>query len=171
MTVLAELLNQRKAAFERLHLAQGQIAKTAIVEEPDLTVEVKAEVAALVEDMTASAAFIQEATIAINVANNGAFLVFEGDRMSLMGAIAMRDRLSLLVKQREATISEIEDALGLGDARSRRFYSMRERRNKDDIKEVAALDIKAFREATREYATRVRLLDIEIQKVNWSFAV
>lgn len=171
MTVLAELLNQRKAAFEALNHAQAQIVKTAVVEEPDLTPELRNETADLLETVRATVAVIRAATIQINQGNNRAEVTFEGSTMSLMEAIAVRDNLNLLHKQQESILEGIESALGLGEGRRHSYYRIRERRNKDEIKEVAALDLKEFREHTRGLASRVRLLDIEIQKVNWSFQV
>lgn len=168
MTVLAELLNQRKAAFERLHEAQVQIAKSAVVEQPDLTDEVTAATEDLINEVEATAIFIQTITVAINYANNRAVLSFEDKQMTLMEAIALRDRLQLVTKQRTTTLDEIETALGVASGKHR-WYSTRERRNKDDIREVSAIDLKAFRAATKRSADRVRALDIEIQKVNWSF--
>ena len=171
MTVLAELLNQRKAAFDKIRDLQAQITKLAVVEEPDVSVDGTALVRGLIDDLEATATFTQIVTVRINEANNAAQVEFEGVARSLMDRVALRDRLQLVVKQRESIQSDIEGQLGLGEGRRRSYLYSRERRSKDDIKDVSLIDLVAFKAETKRMADRVRALDIEIQKVNWSYQV
>lgn len=167
MTVLAELLNQRKAAHERLNDVTGQIPRAAVVEEPDLTEEIRNFVRDLVREQMDLTLQIETLTLRINYANGRARVTFAGMDMPLMESVAMRDRLSMLLKNREKALAEIEEALG---KRSGRYWA-RDRRKKEEVKDVSALDLTEIRRQNDDMAKEIRALDVEIQKINWSFEV
>jgi hypothetical protein len=104
---------------------------------------------------------VQSLNVKIHEANNALLVDTEVGNMSLMAAIALRDRWNLERIQVERAASEIEEALGRHDYR----YS---RRSKDDVKTSSLISARDLKRETDELAGKIRRLDLAIQMVNWS---
>jgi hypothetical protein len=81
--------------------------------------------------------------------------------MSMMEAIALRDRLALSIKRQRAVLEALEGSRGRGR------YSY-EKRTKDDVRQLPTMEPTELRNAIDGESARMRLLDVEMQKVNWS---
>lgn len=161
--VIAEALNARKDAYTKAKALAAQIASDAVVEKknPETTPEA---IEALRGQLSETMKHATELTVHINLANNREMLTFMDEKLSLMEAIAMRDQLTLYHSLRVGIADSIDEALG----RRRSRYGMYGRKSKDDVKEVSLIDRDSFRKENDALAEQRRLLDIEIQKVNWS---
>lgn len=161
--VIAEALNERKDYYTKAKALASQIAAEAIVEKknPEVTAET---IAVLVAALHGTMQHARQLTVDINEANNRETVTVGADTLSLMEAIALRDQLTLLHVHRTSILDAIEVATG----RRRDRYGFGSRRSKADIKEVSLIDRDAFRKENDALAEQRRLLDIEIQKVNWS---
>jgi hypothetical protein len=82
-----------------------------------------------------------------------------------MEAIALRDELTLRHSLKSQILAALDAALGKGKGRHSYYYSPK---TKDTVKEVSLIDRDVFRKELDNLAEQRRLLDIEIQKVNWS---
>lgn len=162
--VIAEALNERKTLFKAARELTAQIAADAVVEkrDPDATAE---DIAALLTRLESALTEAAALTIAINQANNHEMVTVGGKTTTLMEAIALRDQLTLLHASRVEILNGLDEALG---KRRGRYIGMYGRKTKDDVKEVSLIDRDAFRKENDAIAEQRRLLDIEIQKVNWS---
>lgn len=161
--IIAEALNERKDCYTKAKALANQIAADAVVEKknPERTA---VDVKDLQLQFHAALEKATELTVKINLANNREKVVFEGNSLSLMAAIALRDAMTLDHTLRKSILDAID--LSLGKGAGRRFYGRA--RSKDDIKEVSLIDQDALRKEIDALAEKRRQLDIEIQKVNWS---
>lgn len=101
--------------------------------------------------------------VMINDANNKSTVV--GMDMTIMAAIAHRDRLARAWKGYDTVIAGQEDQMSYG----RHKTSLRAaRRTKDDLKFVATTDIDAINKRRDALAEEWRKLDIALQQTNWT---
>jgi len=164
MSVIAEALNERKTLYTTAKTAATQLASDAIVEKknPDVTAE---SIQTMLDKLDSSLNAAMGLTIELNLANNREKVAFHDKVMTLMEAIALRDSLTLQHSLRSDILNTLDSALGKGKGRYGGYYG---RKTKDDVREVSLIDREMFRKELDNLAEERRLLDIEIQKVNWS---
>jgi hypothetical protein len=166
--LLAEALAARNDA-KKVILAAGERLGAAAVRFEDEDEQAKeAELAAAESALDEALARFEALSVAINRANNVARVAFADETLSLMEAIARRDRLMLEAKQREAALDAADEAMGRA---GRRRYGSSERRTKDDVRRLAVGDATSRRAAHDTLARRIRELDLAIQQVNWTTEV
>jgi hypothetical protein len=162
--VIAEALAERKDTLAKVAelTALAGHAATRDEDEPEDSDALWQTLAGL----TASIERIGELTNAINAANNRTSLVgLDGDSITIAQAIVVRDGLKLSHKAKSELLVAVEASLGL---ESHRRWSPRSLRSKEDVRKIAVIDISALRDEINGIAKQIRLLDIEIQKVNWT---
>jgi hypothetical protein len=103
-------------------------------------------------------------SVQINRANNQTRLDFDGRELTLMEAVALRERLVLESKARHAAVQAVEQAVGGGRA-GRGWLS---RRGKDDLRELPNVDLAAERRTANQLSETVRRLDMAMQQRNWT---
>lgn len=161
MTLIAEALAERKDILKRVHEFPSALSEMAVWDEDDdkpNAAEVATFRMATREDLDR----LQFLNVAINRANNEMTVLTEAGKMTIMEAIALRDRLSVEQRIAEQAASSIENELG------RKYTRFGARRTKDDVKRDSLV---APRELTREedaLAGQIRRLDLAIQQVNWT---
>lgn len=165
MTVIAEALNERRRIFTEINELDERIAAAAVRDADEPEEPADQPVDALLAQLDADLERLRELSVALNQVNNRTMVAFEGRPMTLMEAIALRDQLALDIKQRKAILSAIESALGKATRHGLGFTA---RRTKDDIRQETTLPLRDLRDQIGVRAMRLRLLDLEIQKVNWS---
>jgi hypothetical protein len=161
MTLIAEALAERKDIIKRVKEFPSKLAEMAVWDEdedkPNRT-EIETYVVGTREDLDR----LQDLNVAINKANNEMLVKTELGEMTIMEAIALRDRLNIERSIKSGAASNIESTLGRDDRR------WGQRRTKDDVKRDTLV---APREMTREedaLAGQIRRLDLAIQQVNWT---
>lgn len=107
---------------------------------------------------------LEDLSVRINRSNNNTKLNFEDRELSVMEAIALRERLLLEAKARRGAVTTIEEATGSG--RAARWPSAR--RAKDDLREIPTVDLREERRAADELSEKVRRLDLAVQQRNWT---
>lgn len=171
MKVLAEALAARKAFVEKIGRLDDDIARALVYEEGEgALAAARAEVGALEDALTEALDELQAIENDIRAANNAAFVRIDGKLQSLSEAIVLRDRL----KTEHSARNHIADAAEAVGNRKVRTYGREiefTRRNKDEVPIFSALDPTDAREKADAVAKRLRLLDVEIQKVNWSWTL
>ena len=164
--LLAEALAAKKDALTEVSDLRERLAAAAVrYEDQDAATEDPAE---LVAKLTDALDRVQSLTVRINTSNNAAHLVFDGRELSIMEAVALRDRLTLEAKARRAVVDAIDEALETKRRPRGDFYAVSGRRSKDDIRRVVTVDYKAARRAADDVSERVRRLDIALQQQNWT---
>lgn len=154
--LLAEALNARKRYQKVVGEAVDRMIELATrdEDEEDTTGELNVARSALESALTEW----HDITSAIHRANTEATLA---DGTTLVEAILLRDRLAM----KHLSLRKVLEATG---SNKRQTWYERQRRSKDDVKEIAQLDRKALAKDVDAVAEQIRLLDIEIQKVNWT---
>lgn len=164
--LLAEALAAKKDALTEVSDLRERLAAAAVrYEDQDAATEDPAELVAKLNDALDR---VESLTVRINASNNAARLVFDGRELSIMEAVALRDRLTLEAKARRAVVDAIDEALETKRRPRGDFYAVSGRRSKDDIRRVVTVDYKAARRAADDVSERVRRLDIALQQQNWT---
>ena len=165
MTVLAELLNERKSQQTKINELIARIQATAIVDADEEALEQKKiDVSDLMEKLESGIDTWHAINRAIMDANNEAQVTFEGTTTSMAVAVTLRESMLKYHKALDSINNSLEET-----RTSRRLYG--DARKKDDIKQIKLLNTASLHAMIDKLAERVRLLDIEIQKVNWSYEV
>jgi hypothetical protein len=164
--LLAEALAARKDALTEIAALRERLAAAAVrYEDQAATAEDPAELIARVSEHLDT---VQALTVRINRTNNEARLGFDGVDLTVMEAIALRERLILEAKTRRAPVEVVDEALGAGrHATKQHAYFGAAKRTKDDVVQLAAIDVRAERQAADELSERVRRLDLALQARNW----
>lgn len=166
--LLAEALAARNDAKKIILAAGDRMGAAAVRFEDEDEAAKLAELAAAESAFGEALTHFESLTVAINRANNAARVTVDGGSLSLMEAIALRDRLMLEAKQREAALDAADEALGRG---GRRRYGSSERRTKDDVRRLSVGDQAERRKAHDALARRIRELDLAIQQINWTVEI
>jgi hypothetical protein len=157
---LAEALAARKDALTEIDgLRERIVAAATRYEDDDVTGDESA--VALLSRLEELLTQVENLSLRINHTNNRFSLDFEGHALSLVAAIALRDRLLLEQRVRKAVVEGLATALG----HSRHSY---ERRTKDEIRRVTSLKPAEMQAAANAVAARIRRLDLAMQHLNWS---
>lgn len=105
--------------------------------------------------------------VRINHTNNATWLAFDGRDLSVMQAIALRERLILEAKARRGAVESLEHATGTGKSgRSRGWLGPK--RSKDDVRELPTVELRTERQVADHLAETVRRLDMALQQRNWT---
>ena len=158
--LLAEALAERKDVLKRIGEYPAKVVEFAVWDED----EKKPDAAVLVDLNKAYAADLdrlEELNVKIHKANAVLTVQTEQGEMTIMEAIALRDRLNLGRISADRTKQAVESALG-------RHSLYRRSRSKEDVRIktlVAPRDIAREEDAL---AGEIRRLDLAIQMVNWS---
>ena len=162
--LLAEALAARKDAIMEIDSLRDRLAAAALRYEDDQAPG--EQPADLVGGLTTALDRFERLSVRINDTNNRTNLSFDGRKLSIMEAIALRERLTLEAKARRKAIEVVEEATGLSRGRGRGFLVSR--RTKDELREVPTIDVRAERRASDELSERVRRLDLALQQRNWT---
>lgn len=160
--LLAEALAERRQILDRVSGVGDRWIAVATWDD-DEPVPAQTEADAAVGELDADLDRLQLLNVAVYRANNEAAVVWAGSPMSITEAIALRDRLNLERKTLESAKQKIEEAIG---TRRGRWFS--DRRSRDDVKTSSLIDPRDLGRRIDALAARMRELDLEIQKVNWS---
>ena len=156
--LLAEGLAARKDALTQIRTLQDRIATAAVHLEDEKPNEDARELQAR---LTQALDDFESLSVRINRTNNEAVVAFDGERLTLMQAVARREKLLMAHKARKSvadTIAPVSD----------RYGYHRKRTSKDDLRQVVTLDVKGERKAADDLAETVRRLDLAVQQVNWT---
>lgn len=160
--LLAEALAERRQILDRIGGAGDRWVAIATWDEDEPAPAPSGADAALGE-LDADLNRLQQLNVDIYRANNQATVDWGGTSISIMETIALRDRLNLERSTLEEAKKKLEDAIG---ARRGRWFS--DRRSRDDVKTSSLIDPRDLGRRIDALAARMRELDLEIQKVNWS---
>lgn len=162
--LLAEALAARKDALKEIDGLRERLTAAAVrYEDQDTLLEDPGE---LVDRLGERLDSLESLSVRINRTNNATSLAFDGRDLTIMEAIALRERLTLEAKARRAVVEAVEQATGRG-SRGRRGW-LDARRSKDDIRELATVEVTAERRVADELSETVRRLDIALQQRNWT---
>jgi len=166
--LLAEALAAKKDALTEATSLRERLAAAAVrYEDQDAATEDPAELGAKLDDALDR---LESLTVRINRTNNAARLAFDGRELSIMEAVALRDRLTLEAKIRRTVVEAIEEGLETKPgSKAPAYYGQQQaRRSKDDVRKVVTIDFKEARAAADSLSERVRRLDIALQQQNWT---
>ena len=165
--LLAEALAAKKDALKEVADLRERLAAAAVrYEDQDAATEDPTELVAKLDDALDR---VESLTVRINKTNNASRLNFDGRDLSIMEAVAFRDRLTLEAKARRGVVEAIDEGLETkASAKTPSYYQQPARRSKDDVRKVVTIDYKAAREAADALSERVRRLDIALQQLNWT---
>jgi hypothetical protein len=163
--LLAEALAARKDAIKTVDDLQGRLAAAVLryedqvspVDDPDQILAQLAEALDRFESLS----------VRINRTNNETRITIDAREVSIMEAIALRERLLMEAKARRGAVEAVEQATGSGKAgRGRGWLSGR--RTKDDIRELPTVELGVERQAANKLSETVRRLDLLLQQRNWT---
>jgi SMC interacting uncharacterized protein involved in chromosome segregation len=165
--LLAEALAAKKDALKEVNDLRERLAAAAVrYEDQEAASEDPTD---LVAKLDHALDRLEGLTVRINKTNNEAQLAFDGRELSIMEAVAFRDRLTLEAKVRRGVVEAIEEGLETkGTPRATAYFQQTTRRSKDDVRKVVTIDFKAARDAADGLSERVRRLDIALQQQNWT---
>ncbi len=153
MPKLAEALVERKSLQQKLARLQARLAACAKVQEGDNPAENPGD---LLDEARRVLADIQHLTVAINRTNIQVSLPGSNGEMSLMEAIAERDRLMgerhVLEQLNNAASIELNRAYGM---------------TRNEIKWKATVNVADLQKQIDAISQSYRLLDTRIQEANW----
>lgn len=162
--LLAEALAARKDALTEVNALRDRLAAAVLrYEDQDAPPE---DPAALVDHLSAALDRFESLTVRINRTNNAARLVFDGSDLTIMEAVARRERLTLEAKARRGALETVEGAIGAGRTSRGRWFAGR--RTKDDLREIPTVELHAERRAANQISEAVRRLDLSLQQRNWT---
>jgi hypothetical protein len=166
--LLAEALAAKKDALTEANDLRDRLA-AAVIQYEDQE-KASEDPATLVGKLSDALDRFERLTIQINKTNNETRLTFDGRDMSIMEAVALRDRLTIEVKARRAAVEAVEEGLETGKTSKKRpaYYQQAARRSKDDVRMVPRIDVAAERRVADELSERVRRLDLALQQRNWA---
>ena len=160
MTLLSEALAQRKQALSDINTLSARLQGAAIRYDDDSGSPLD-DSEVLIEGLQRAIKDFQSISIRINKTNNVTVLNFDGGAATIMEAIALRESLLLTAKHHRALADHVMEQV---QGRSRYGRT----RTKDDIKQVATIDIAAVRQIADTASETVRRLDIALQQKNWT---
>src|SRR5262245_12806546 len=166
--LLAEALAAKKDALTELADLRGRLAAAAVrYEDQDAPTEYPD---VLLARMATTLDQIEDLSVRINRTNNEARVAFDGRDLTIMEAVALRDRLTLEAKARRGMVEAIDEALETGiNSKVNPYQAYKaQRRSKDDVRRIATVDVRAARAAANDLSERVRRLDIALQQRNWT---
>ena len=163
--LLAEALAAKKDALKEVDDLRERLAASAVRYEDQEASEDPADLVAKLDDALDR---VESLTVRINKTNNETRLGFDGRDLSIMEAVALRDRLVMEARIRRGVVDAIDVGLEIRPGRQPQYYAAPERRSKDDIRKIVAIDYKAARSAADDVSERVRRLDIALQQQNWT---
>lgn len=163
--LLAEALAARKDALTEIEGLRERLTAAAVrYEDQETPVE---DPAGLVDRLGERLDALEMLSVRINRTNNGTTLTFDGRDLTIMEAIALRERLTLEARTRRAVVEAVEQATGGGTGRGRRGW-LATRRTKDDVRELATVDVASERRVADGLSETVRRLDMALQQRNWT---
>ncbi len=163
--LLAEALAARKDTIKQIDDLRGRLAAAVVrFEDQDAPADDPTEV--LIELARALDRF-ESLTVRINRTNNATRLAFDDRELNLMEAIALRERLILESKARRGAVEAVEVATASGKAGHGRGW-LGGRRQKDELRELPTVELRAERRAADELSESVRRLDLAVQQRNWT---
>lgn len=161
--LLAEALAARKDAAKEIDHLRARLAAAVLrYEDEEAPAYDPAEV---VGELGRTLDRFESLTVRINRTNNQTRVNFDARELSLMEAIALRERLILEAKARRAAVEAVEQATGSG--RSGRGWPGG-RRAKDEVRELPTVELRAERRAADGLSEAVRRLDLAVQQRNWT---
>lgn len=167
--LLAEALAARKDTLKQIEDLRERIAASALhYEDQDRPTESHAE---LIGELGERLDTLESLSVRINGTNNATRVRFDTRDLSIMEAIALRERLTLEARARRGAVEAVDAATGPGSGRRGRAWLGSARRTKDDIREVAAIDVSAERRVADGLSEAVRRLDLALQQKNWTTEV
>lgn len=149
---LAEALVERKGLKDRLDSLKQRLAVNARVQEGDTPTETPE---ALLEQVDAAIAGLEQLTVAINRTNLAASLPGE-EGWNLMEAIARRDMLTLRQTILQATIDAAQT--------TRERWVM----TRNEVRSIAVADVAAMQKEIDALGKQRRELDMRLQAANWT---
>jgi hypothetical protein len=162
--LLAEALAARKDAVAEINGLRDRLTAAVLRYEDE---QAPAEdPGALVEALGTSLDRFESLTVRINRTNNATRLAFDGRDLSIMEAVALRERLTLEAKARRGAVEAVEQAVGAG--RTGRGRWLAGRRTKDELRELPTVDLRAERRVADALSEAVRRLDVALQQRNWT---
>jgi hypothetical protein len=162
--LLAEALAARRDARDQFEDLSDRIAAAAVrYEDQDMPV---GDSTKLVGELTARLDTLESLVVRINRTNNGTRLRFDSRDLSIMEAIALRQRLTLEAEARRNMVEAIEDAIGTYRSGRRGLFGSR--RSKDDVRALPTVDIAAERKVADRLSETVRRLDLALQQKDWT---
>lgn len=161
--LLAEALAARKDTIKEIDDLTGRL-KAAVVRYEDQVSPVE-DAGEVLAALGRALDRLESLTVRLNRANNDTRLNFDGRELSVMEAIALRERLLLEAKARRAAVDAVEQATGAG--RAGRGW-LTHRRAKDELRELPTVDLRAERQAADRLSEAVRRLDVAVQQRNWT---
>lgn len=162
--LLAEALAARKDTITQIEDLRARLAAAALrYEDQDAPADDPAQV---LTELGAALDRLESLTVLVNRTNNETRLTFDGRDLSLMEAIALRERLILEAKARRGAVEAVEQATGSGRSGRRGWLSTR--RGKDEIREIPTIDLRLERRAADQLSEAVRRLDLALQQRNWT---
>jgi hypothetical protein len=159
--LIAEALAERKDILKRLNEFPSKLADLATWDEDEENRPTPGQVEDLRADCSRDLDRFQELNVAINKANNEMLVKTESGEMTVMEAVALRDRLALA----QRVMSKAEDAI---DTKMGGDYNRYSRRTKEDIKRNTLVAPREMARAEDALAGQIRRLDLAIQQVNWT---
>ena len=161
--LLAEALAARKDAVIEIEALRDRLAAAVVryedqAEPTEPPGEVLAELAARLDRF-------ESLSVRINRTNNATRLAFDERELSVMEAIALRERLTIEAKPRRKAVEALDHAIGSGKA-GRGWLGGR--RTKDDVRELPTVDVRVERRAADAVSERIRRLDMSLQQRNWT---
>jgi hypothetical protein len=161
--LLAEALAARKDATATIDALRDRLAAAVLrYEDEEATGDTPAE---LLAELERSLDRFESLTVRINLTNNATRFAFDGRELSVMEAIALRERLSMGAKARRKAVEALEQATGSGKA-GRGWLGGR--RSKDEVRELPTVDVRAERRAADDLSETIRRLDLMLQQRNWT---
>jgi hypothetical protein len=113
--LLAEALAARKDTIKEIEELSRRLTAAAVrYEDQPAPVDDPVRVDA---ELTRALDRLQALAVRINLANNETRLSFDGRELTMMEAVALRERLVLEAKARRAAVDAVEHALGAGKSR------------------------------------------------------
>jgi len=125
LMLLAEALAAKKDALTEANDLRDRLA-AAVIQYEDQE-KASEDPATLVGKLSDALDRFERLTIQINRTNNETRLTFDGREMSIMEAVALRDRLTIEVKARRAAVEAVEEGLETGKTSKKRpaYYTLR----------------------------------------------
>lgn len=159
MTLLSEALAQRKQALSDINTLSARLQGAAIRYDDDK--DSYEDSSTLLKSLRDAIGDFETLSVRINKTNNATKLNFDGREFSIMEAVAYREALLLVAKHHRSLADHV-----LEQVQGRSRYGRT--RTKDDIKQVATVDVTEIRRVADETSETVRRLDIALQQKNWT---
>ena len=163
--LLAEALAARKDTLAEINALRERLAAAVRrYEDEEQPADDPVEV---VTALTIALDRYESIVVRINRTNNVTRLAFDGRDMTIMEAIALRERLTMEAKARRGAVDAVEEATGSGKSGRARVW-LGGRRSKDDIRQLPTVELRLERRTADALSEAVRRLDIALQQRNWT---